>query len=91
MPDLSKLTPRQRDVYRFLQERAFAGLMPTIREIGERLAIRSPNGVMCPLDALEEKGFISREGKAARAIMLTDPPMRGSLPFYPLHRLGSGV
>src|SRR5262249_42093209 len=45
---------------------------PTVREIGVQFEIKSPNGVMCHLKALEKKGLIKREGFQARAIQLVD-------------------
>ncbi|MGH7198955.1 MAG: transcriptional repressor LexA, partial [Planctomycetaceae bacterium] len=50
------------------------GYGPTVREIGSHFGIRSPNGVMCHLKALEKKGLISRESHMSRAIQLSDPP-----------------
>ena len=44
--------------------------------------IKSPNGVMCHLKALERKGMISRESHMSRAIQLSDPPQQVTkLPF----------
>ena len=63
----TQLTPRQREVYDFIrQHSAFYG--PAIREIAAGLQIRSPNGVVCHLDALERKGYISRKRGVARGI-----------------------
>jgi len=78
MADLGQLTERQREVYNFIKSKIEGrGYGPTVREIGTAFGIRSPNGVMCHLKALEKKGLIKREGFSARAIMLLD------------HRLGS--
>lgn len=52
------------------------GYGPTVREIGQHFRIRSPNGVMCHLRALERKGIITRESYMSRAIQLTDQPQR---------------
>jgi repressor LexA len=64
-----KLTERQQEVYDFIhdkiQERGYG---PTVREIGLRFDIRSPNGVMCHLQALVKKGLIRREPNMSRAI-----------------------
>jgi repressor LexA len=49
-----------------------------VREIGQAFDIRSPNGVMCHLKALEKKGLIKREGFSARAIQLVDHRRQGS-------------
>ena len=78
--DFSTLTERQREIYEFIRERIEArGYGPTVREIGLGFDIKSPNGVMCHLKALETKGFIEREANHARAIRLTNhrPPSVG--------------
>lgn len=68
------LTERQREVLAFIAEKIRSRRYgPTVREIGERFGIKSPNGVMCHLKALEKKGLIARESHSARAIMLTTP------------------
>jgi repressor LexA len=73
MPDFSQLTKRQREIYDFIREKIEGrGYGPTVREIGLAFEIRSPNGVMCHLKALEKKGLIIREGFSARAIQLVD-------------------
>ncbi len=67
------LTVRQQQVYDFIQDKISSrGYGPTVREIGESLGIRSPNGVMCHLRALERKGMISRLANKSRAIELTN-------------------
>jgi len=73
MPDFSQLTERQREIYDFIREKIeIRGYGPTVREIGLAFDIKSPNGVMCHLKALEKKGLIKREGFSARAIQLID-------------------
>src|SRR5947199_3367134 len=73
MADFSQLTPRQPEIYDFIRSKIDSrGYGPTVREIGEAFDIKSPNGVMCHLKALETKGFIIRTGFRARAIQLTD-------------------
>jgi repressor LexA len=77
MPDFSTLTARQREIYDFIREKIEnRGYGPTVREIGQHFDIKSPNGVMCHLKALEKKGLIKRELFSARAIQLLDhrPP-----------------
>lgn len=69
------LTARQREIYEFLKDKIVnRGYGPTVREIGARFGIRSPNGVMCHLKALEKKGLITRESHMSRAIQLSDFP-----------------
>jgi repressor LexA len=73
MPDFSQLTERQREIYDFIRDKIEGrGFGPTVREIGEGFDIKSPNGVMCHLKALEKKGLIKRTGFRARAIQLVD-------------------
>src|SRR6266849_2947546 len=83
MPDFSQLTARQREIYDFIRSKIEGrGYGPTVREIGQGFDIKSPNGVMCHLKALEKKGLIKREGFSARAIMLVDRrPHSVGLPF----------
>jgi len=75
MAEKTELTERQRQVYDIIREHILSqGYGPTVREIGEKTDIRSPNGVMCHLTALEKKGWIRRTGKLSRSIQLTDNP-----------------
>lgn len=79
MSDRQKLTPRQEAIYEFIRDKIVnRGYGPTVREIGTEFGIKSPNGVMCHLKALEKKGLIVREQNMSRAIQLTDPPTRSS-------------
>lgn len=82
----SLLTPRQRAIYDFIKDKIVnRGYGPTVREIGAGFKIKSPNGVMCHLKALEKKGLITRESHMSRAIQITEPlskmtlPLRGSI------------
>ena len=75
MADLNNLTSRQREIYRFIREKIQTrGYGPTVREIGTQFDIKSPNGVMCHLKALQKKGLIHREPNMSRAIQLLDDP-----------------
>lgn len=77
MAKTSNLTPRQREIYEFVKENIMnRGYGPTVREIGDEFGIKSPNGVMCHLKALEKKGLITREPNLSRAIQLADKPQR---------------
>ncbi len=87
MPDMSQLTEKQRKIYDFIRSKIEGrGYGPTVREIGEAFGIKSPNGVMCHLKALEKKGIIKRESFSARAIELIGHKF-GGYPGLPL--LGS--
>ena len=66
---MSVLTERQEVVLEVILESIREkGLSPTIREIAKETDISSPNGVMCHVRALEEKGVIARARNAARGI-----------------------
>lgn len=71
------LTKRQQEVYNFIRDKIYGrGYGPTVREIAEHFGIRSPNGVMCHLKALEKKELIIREPNRSRAIRLAQEPAR---------------
>jgi repressor LexA len=91
MPDFSQLTERQREVYDFIRDKIESrGYGPTVREIGDAFAIKSPNGVMCHLNALVKKGLILRKGKSARAIQLVGHrPPGAELPLLGLVAAGA--
>ena len=75
MADLEMLTPRQREIYTFIRSKIQGrGYGPTVREIGLEFDIKSPNGVMCHLKALQKKGLIHREANMSRAIQLLQDP-----------------
>ncbi len=64
MSDVATLTQKQQQIFefirRYIQEN---GYPPAIRDIGKEFDIKSPNGVMCHLRALQKKGFIHRDEK----------------------------
>ena len=79
---LNQLTKRQRIVFDFIRDKIQnRGYGPTVREIGEQFHIKSPNGVMCHLKALEKKGLITREPNMSRAIQLTAEADEKGLPL----------
>lgn len=93
MTDFSQLTERQREIYDFIKMQIETrGYGPTVRDIGDQFEIKSPNGVMCHLKALEKKGLIIRKGRAARAIQLVNhrKPSVG-LPFLGAVAAGNPV
>lgn len=84
MAERRALTRRQQEIYEFIKDKIMnRGYGPTVREIGAHFDIRSPNGVMCHLKALEKKEVIIRDERMSRAIQLTDQPQlkRTSLPL----------
>lgn len=52
-----ELTKRQAEILDFLKQNPRA----SIREIADEFRIRSTNGVVCHLEALEKKGCITRD------------------------------
>lgn len=74
----AELTQRQSEVLEFIRDKIVnRGYGPTVREIAQHLNIKSPNGVMSHLKALERKGVISRDANKSRAIELTQAVERG--------------
>ncbi|MEY4393155.1 MAG: transcriptional repressor LexA [Gemmataceae bacterium] len=88
-----RLTQRQREIFNYIREKIEnRGYGPTVREIGHNFGIKSPNGVMCHLKALEKKGLISREGFSARAIQVIQPKKnKKGLPFLGSVAAGSPI
>lgn len=71
VPDATSkpLTDRQREVLAVIEASISAqGFPPSVREIGDRMGIRSNNGVIGFLRALEQKGWISRIPGHVRSI-----------------------
>lgn len=69
-------TARQMEIYSFIRDKIYSrGFGPTVREIGQAFDIRSPNGVVCHLKALEKKHLITRGRNMSRAIeLVTESP-----------------
>lgn len=65
------LTERQQAIFDFILEfRTRNGCSPSIPEIQRQFDIRSPNGVVGHLQALEAKGYIRRGARGSRQIDL---------------------
>lgn len=85
------LTERQQAVYDLIRELIIRrGYGPTVREIGEHFGIRSPNGVMCHLKALERKGLLRRSPNKSRAIELTSAADRSGTALQMAGRVAAG-
>ncbi|MCB1044764.1 MAG: transcriptional repressor LexA [Acidobacteria bacterium] len=71
---MDDLTPRQQQVLRRIQ-RAMReqGSMPSVRQLAQWLNIKSPNGVMGHLRALERKGYLHRQDPQTSSFQL--PPL----------------
>jgi len=79
VPDQATLTERQRLVVSFIEGHIRQhGFPPTIREIGRHLGIKSTNGVNDHLNALQKKGFLTREEGKSRTLQLTRTESTGA-------------
>ena len=65
------LTRRQRDILGYLAEHQEShGCAPTVREIMANFGLASPGAVSPHLQALEQKGYITRTSRGSRNILL---------------------
>lgn len=66
-----ELTDRQRETLRTIADWiSDYGYPPTLREIGARMGISSTNGVNDHLLALQRKGYLARDPRLARSLVL---------------------
>lgn len=73
-PDTDGLTIRQRLILETIKETIEArGYPPTIREVGEAVGLASPSSVTHQLKVLESRGFLSRDPKRPRALVVHLP------------------
>lgn len=73
-PDEHGLTLRQRLILETIREALHTrGYPPTIREMGDAVGLASPSSVSHQLKTLEAKGFLSRDPKRPRALMVHLP------------------
>ena len=64
MSDRPALTDKQQRIFNFIRKHIETkGFPPAIRDICDAFKIKSPNGVMCHLKALQNKGYIERVQK----------------------------
>jgi repressor LexA len=89
------LTERQQSILDYIMEfRREHGCSPSIPEMQRHFGIRSPNGIVGHLQALESKGAIRRGERGSRQIDVVDPleelrspvaaiPLFGSIPAGP--------
>ena len=67
---MEKLNETQQRVYEYLVEKMRDGVPPSVREIGSAVGLRSTSSVQANLDALESKGYISRDPLRKRSIRI---------------------
>jgi repressor LexA len=79
---MESLSNRQRSILEYIYSRFQSdGILPSYREIGDAMGIRSTNGVSDHIKALVRKGYLLRVGSTgksalARAMTLTDLALR---------------
>lgn len=67
------LTARQRQVYDFIRDFiARRGYQPSIGDISTHFQFGVRHGAWCHLKALEKKGWITRDQRVSRGIVLVD-------------------
>ena len=65
-----QMSDTQRRIYEFILERAQDGVPPSVREICERVGLRSTSSVQANLDSLEAMGYITRDAMHKRSIRI---------------------
>jgi repressor LexA len=74
----NELTARQQEIFDFMvSEIERVNRPPTIREIGNRFGISSPNGIVVHIKALARKGYIGVEPNTSRGITILRKPTPG--------------
>ncbi len=99
MSEQPALTSKQTKILDFIRKYIEQnGYPPAIRDIGNAFKIKSPNGVMCHLRALQKKGYIQRDeknddrGGRARAITIPGVTAGGfTLPLLGLVAAGKAL
>lgn len=68
-----KITVKQQQILDYIKEEILAkGYPPTVREICEKVGLKSTSSVHSHLNTLEENGYIRRDPTKPRAIEITD-------------------
>lgn len=68
-----KITEKQKEILEYIKEELLAkGYPPTVREICERVGLRSTSSVHSHLSTLENNGYIRRDPTKPRAIEIID-------------------
>ncbi|OFX27489.1 MAG: repressor LexA [Armatimonadetes bacterium RBG_16_67_12] len=71
------LTPRQHEILSHIaQSIRRTGIVPSVREIGHALGMRSPSTVHQHLSALARKGYLRRDGDRMRVLEITHRTVR---------------
>ena len=85
---MQPLTDQQRKVLVFVEDHVRdRGYPPTLREIGEALGLANVNAVRGHIEALDRKGYITREPDKARSIRIVHSPSPLSILKRKLHEV----
>lgn len=68
---MERISDMQNDILNFLKERISSGRIPSVREIGAAMGLKSTSTVQFHLDALERGGYIERDPMHKRSIRIT--------------------
>lgn len=68
---MADLSATQLKIYEYLKERIAQGVPPSVREIGAAVGLSSTSSVQAQLNALERKGYISRDPLHKRSIKVS--------------------
>lgn len=67
---MDKINDTQMRIYDFLKERISCGVIPSVREIGANVGLKSTSSVQYNLDELERAGYIERDSMHKRSIRI---------------------
>lgn len=67
---MDRISDIQNDILNFLRERISSGVIPSVREIGAEMGLKSTSTVQFHLDALERAGCIERDPMHKRSIRI---------------------
>ncbi|MGN0448419.1 MAG: transcriptional repressor LexA [Acutalibacteraceae bacterium] len=67
---MEKLSENQANILEYLKDRLSTGIVPSVREICQAVGLSSTSSVQTNLDALEKKGYITRDPMHKRSIRI---------------------
>ena len=76
-----EITSRQQEILQFLQQFiSESGYPPTLREIGKQFGMSSTFGVQRHIEALQKKGYLSRDSNTSRGLNILRDSDNNELP-----------
>ena len=88
---MKALSPKQQQIYEFIIAfQAEHGYPPSVREIGEKVGLKSPSTVHFHLKGLEGAGLITKAEGKTRAITVVGSPVQPVLEDWTPARPGAG-